>query len=127
MSKAEDFGSFISENKDLLKDYVETRMEIYRLQAVKTLSKTAGMLLWIIISVFLIFLATIFIGIVLGFWFSQLFNSYVWGFGLTTLLLIVVIVLIALFRRQLFINPIIRGVISQSHGEVDDKEYEPNL
>ncbi len=126
MSKAEDFGDFISENKDLLKDYFETRMEVYRLQVIKTFSKTAGLLLWTIISIFLLFLVIIFIGIVLGFWFSSMFNSNVLGFGLTTLIMIAVIALLAIFRRQLFINPIIRGIISHSQSG-EEKEYEPNL
>ncbi|RTL57488.1 MAG: hypothetical protein EKK37_15735 [Sphingobacteriales bacterium] len=126
MSKAEDFGEFISENKDLLKDYFETRMEVYRLQAVKTFSKTAGLLLWTIISIFLLFLVIIFAGIVLGFWFSGMFNSNVLGFGLTTLIMIVIIALLGIFRRQLFINPIIRGIISHSQTE-QENDYEPNL
>ncbi len=126
MSKAEDFGEFISENKDLLKDYFETRMEVYRLQAVKAFSKTAGLLLWSVISIFLLFLVIIFVGIVLGFWFSGMFNSNVLGFGLTTLIMIVVIGLLAIFRRQLFINPIIRGVINHTQSE-QEKDYEPNL
>ncbi len=126
MSKAEDFGEFISENKDILKDYFETRLEVYRLQAVKTFSKTAGLLLWTIISIFLLFLVIIFVGIVLGFWFSGMFNSNVLGFGLTTLIMIVVIGLLAIFRRQLFINPIIRGIISHSQAE-PETDYDPNL
>ena len=127
MSNAEDFGSFLSENRDLLKDYFETKMEVYRLRAVKTLSKTAGMVLWMIISVFLVFLVLIFIGLVLGFWFSQLFNNYVLGFGLTTLIMVVVVALLAIFRKQLFINPIIRSVINHNHEVVEENEYEPNL
>jgi hypothetical protein len=126
MSKAEDFGEFISENKDILKDYFETRLEVYRLQAVKTFSKTAGLLLWTIISIFLLFLVIIFVGIVLGFWFSGMFNSNVLGFGLTTLIMIVAIGLLAIFRRQLFINPIIREIISHNQTE-QENEYEPNL
>lgn len=126
MSKAEDFGEFISENKDLLKDYFETRLEVYRLQAIKTFSKTAGLLLWSFISIFLLFLVIIFTGIVLGFWFSAMFNSNVLGFGLTTLIMIVIIALLAIFRRQLFINPIIRGIISYSQTE-QENDYEPNL
>lgn len=125
MSKAEDFGEFISENKDLLKDYFETRMEVYRLQAVKTFSKTTGLVLWVIVLIFLLFLVMAFIGVVLGFWFSALFNSHVLGFGLATLIMMIITGLVAFFRRQLFINPIIRWVISDS-GNNDETEFEIN-
>jgi hypothetical protein len=125
MSKAEDFGVFISENKDLLKDYFETRMEVYRLQAIKTFSKTAGLLLWAIIGLFMLFLVIIFTGMVVGFWLSGLLGSNVYGFGLTTLLLIIVIALLTVFRKQLFINPVIRGVIG--HTQADEKnDFETN-
>lgn len=125
MNQAEDFGEFISENKDLLKDYFETRMEVYRLQAIKAFSKTAGLLLWSIISIFLLFLVIIFAGIVIGFWLSGLFGSNVLGFGLTTLIMVIIIALLAFFRRQLFINPIIKSVISHS-GNDSENEYKTN-
>ncbi|MBI2729599.1 MAG: hypothetical protein HYX40_02400 [Sphingobacteriales bacterium] len=123
MSKADDFGAFISENKDLLQDYFETRMEVYRLQAIKTFSKTAGLFLWTLISVFLIFLVIIFTGIVIGFWLSELLKSNVLGFGLTTVFMVLIIILLALFRRQLFINPIIRSIINNTQTE-EKKEFE---
>jgi hypothetical protein len=117
MGKPEDFGSFISENKDLLKDYIETKTEIYRLQGIKMASKTGGLIIWAILSMFLLFLILIFSGLVLGFWFSELLGSNVFGFGLATLILILVTVLLAVFRRQLFINPIIRNIINSTQQE----------
>ncbi|HET9055549.1 MAG TPA: hypothetical protein VFN30_01750 [Chitinophagaceae bacterium] len=117
MGKPEDFGSFIRESKELFKDYIETKIEVYRLSAVKIVSKTGGIILWILLSMFLLFLILIFLGLVMGFWFSELLNSRVYGFGVTTLILILVTVLLAVFRRQLFINPIIRGIINKSQEE----------
>ena len=127
MSRPEDFGAFFTENKETVKDYVETRMEVYRLQVIKVFSKSAGLLLWSIISIFLVFLVIIFAGIVVGFWFSSLFNSNVLGFGLTTLIMVAVIALLTVFRRQLFINPIIRDVISHTQNNEEQKEYETKL
>ena len=120
MSKTDNIASFIRENKNILKEYAETRYEIYRLKGVRTVSKTAGFLAWVIISLFLLFLVIIFGGMTLGYWLSNLFNSMVLGFGITTLFLVLAFVLLAVFRKQLFINPVIASIISQSNDDEDN-------
>lgn len=127
MSKPEDFGSFIRENKDLLTEYVETKTEVYRLQGIRLISKTGGTLIWAVLALFMLFLILIFAGLVLGFWLSELLGSNVYGFGLATLILMVLTVLLTLFRRQLFINPIIRRIINISQEKEMDETTEPNL
>jgi hypothetical protein len=117
MGKTENVASFIRENKEALKEYAETRYEIYRLKGIRTVSKTAGFLGWIIISLFLLFLVVIFGGMTLAYWLSNVFGSIVMGFGVTTLFLLLVFVLLAVFRKQLFINPVISTIISQSNDD----------
>jgi hypothetical protein len=119
MSQPDNLGSFISENKTIVKEYVETRMEIYRLQSLRMISKSAGYFAWIIISLFLIFLILLFTGMALGFWFSTLFNSYFKGFGLISLILIIITILLGVFRRALFVNPVIQSIIKRSREEED--------
>lgn len=118
----ENLGSFIRENSKLLREYFETRMKIYRLRAIRLLSKSAGYFFWIIISLFLLFLFIIFFGIVLSLWFSKMTGSYSAGFSITTGIIVVVIILLALFRKPLFVNPIIRTFISQSEESFDEEE-----
>ncbi|MES1217016.1 MAG: hypothetical protein ABUT20_15990 [Bacteroidota bacterium] len=115
MGKSDNVASFIQENKDIVKEYLETRYEIYRLKGVRTLSKTAGFLAWIIISLFLLFLVIIFGGMTLAYWLASLFNSFIIGFGLTSIIIVVVFALLAIFRNQLFINPVIRSIIARSN------------
>jgi hypothetical protein len=117
MSQPDNLGSFISENKTILKEYVETRMEIYRLQSLRIFSKSAGYFAWIIVSLFLAFLIVIFGGLMLGYWFSSMLGSYVKGFGLMTLLLVVLFVLLALFRKRLFVDPVVQSIIQRSREE----------
>jgi hypothetical protein len=120
MPEHENLGSFFSENKTLLKDYLETRLEIVRLQGIRFASRSIGFLAWVFITVFLLVLVLIFTGLVLGFWFSELTGSYVAGFGITTGILVLVIFLLTLFRRQLFVNPVIRGFIKHMAKEEED-------
>ena len=79
MPDHENLGSFFSENKTILKEYLETRLEIYRLQGIRMASKSIGFLVWMFLFVFLFMLVLIFTGLVLGFWLSQLTSSYVAG------------------------------------------------
>jgi len=117
-------GSFISENKTVLKEYLETRMEIYRLQSLRIFSKSAGYFAWILVSLFLVFLIVIFGGLMLGYWFPSMLGSYTKGFGLITLLLIVVFVLLALFRKSLFVDPVVQSIIQRSREEEEREDEE---
>jgi hypothetical protein len=121
MGHTDDLGSFFKENKPLLKEYLETRLEIFRLQAIRLLSKSAGYLVWILISMFLFFLIMLFSGVVLGCWLSGLTHSYVTGFGLTTLIFVLIFALLAVFRKTLFVHPITENIIRKTseefHGE----------
>ena len=97
-------------------------MEIYRLQSLRIFSKSAGYFAWIIVSLFLAFLILIFSGLMIGYWFSSMLGSYVKGFGLVTLLLIVVFVLLALFRKSLFVDPVVHSIIQRSREEEEEEE-----
>jgi|ERR1700722_5979674 len=123
MGDTDNLGSFFRDNKDLLKEYMETRLEIFRLTSVRIISKSAGYLVWIIISLFLFFLIILFAGFVLGFWLSELTHSFVKGFGLTTLFLLLIFSILAIFRKSWFVNPVIKAVINRS---AEDFEEEPD-
>ncbi len=122
MNQPENLGAFIKTNKTLLKDYLETRMEIYRLQGVKASSKVIGYLIWLLISLFLIFLVIIFFALVLGLWLSELSGSLIMGFGLTSLILVFFVTLLVIFRKSLFVNPVVRAMISKLHEEDNQEE-----
>ena len=124
MSQPENLGSFISENKILAKEYLETRLEIVRLQGIRASSKAMGFFIWILISIFSLLLVMIFLGIVLGLWLSDITGSYLQGFGITTLIFIFIVALLAVFRKSLFVNPVIKAMISklQSESSYDENE-----
>jgi hypothetical protein len=117
-----DIGGYIRENVRLGKDYFETRLEIARLRVIRVISKSAGYIIWMIASLFLAFLAIIFLGIVSSIWLSELTGSFVMGFSLTTLGLLALLLVTALFRKSLFINPVIRAFLRNSRDETDEDE-----
>jgi len=120
MGQPDNLGSFISENKAVLKEYLDTRMEIYRLQSLRIFSKSAGYFAWIMVSALLAFLILIFGGLMLGYWFSSMLGSFVKGFGLLTLLLVVLFILLALFRKSLFVDPVVQSIIQKSREEEEE-------
>jgi hypothetical protein len=122
MSQPDNIGSYVKDSKPLVKEYLETRFELFRLHAIRLISQSAGYLVWILVSLFLLFLIMIFSGIVVGIWFSGLFHSYVLGFGLTTLIVIVVFVLLVVFRKALFVNPVVQQIISKTTQEFDSEQ-----
>ena len=75
MSQADNLGSFFAENKTLLREYLDTRLEIYRLQTLRIFARSAGLFVWLLLSLFLAFLFLLFGGMMIAFWFSGLFHS----------------------------------------------------
>jgi len=124
MIEPENLGTFLTENKKLVKEYLDTRLEVFKLKMIRMFSKSAGYLIWVIISLFLFFLLMTFIGLVIGFWLTDITGSYVKGFGYTSLIMLVLIMLIALFRKSLFVNPVIRLMIRRSTENDHQKEVQ---
>jgi len=121
MNQKEDIGSFLKDTKPLLKEYLETRFDLFRLHALRLISQSAGYLAWMLVSMLLALLILIFAGIVAGLWLSAIFHSHVVGFGLTTLLLLLVFAILALFRNALFVNPVIHAIIRRTSAEWEDE------
>jgi len=120
MDQPDNLGSFFAENKTLLKEYLETRLEIYRLQSLRLFARSAGLFAWVLLSLFLAFLFLLFGGMMTAFWFSNLFHSQVKGFGLVTLIILVIFILLTVFRRALFVEPVIQSVIQKSKEEEEE-------
>ena len=109
----QDLFEFLNENKKLLQGYAELRIRIFKLELIRTTSRISGIILWFIISLLFIFMVFLFAGLTTGFLLSSLLHSYTAGFGITTLLILAIVVLLTVFRKKLFINPIIRVLILQ--------------
>ena len=122
MRSKDSFQSFFQENKDLAKEYINIRLEIFRLGLIRSLSKSAGYLIWVTISIVLFALFIVFGGIVTGLWLSELTGSYLKGFGLTTLLIVAVIGILALLRQRLFINPMVKTLIKHASERQEEPE-----
>ena len=124
MGENESIGSFLKNSKSLLKDYIETRLEIFRLSSIRMISKSAGYFVWMIVSLFLLFLIILFAGLTAGFWLSQLMDSYVKGFGVIVIVLILLFSALAFFRKKLFVEPFMQIIIDRASEELEEGEEE---
>jgi len=124
MPETETFGSFFKENKKLVREYLDTRLEVYKLKLIRIISKSAGYFIWVIISLFLLLLLMIFLGVVGGIWLSEVTGSYVLGFGIIAALVLLKIIFLAVFRNTFFVNPVIRNVISRISDEEEEATAE---
>lgn len=113
MEKSPNLWEFLEENKAHINEYLELRIQLFSLQFIRKSSTIAGMLIWLMVLGAMAFLISIFAGLTLGWWLSSIFNSPVIGFGLTTLILGFITLVLVLLRKQLFIHPIIRIIIRE--------------
>lgn len=122
MADTEHDEGFFSTNRRLLKEWLEAKLEVYKLKLVRITARAAGHTIWIIVLLFLFFLLTIFLGLTAGFWLSQLTGSHIKGFGIVTLAIVLLIVLLALLRKKLFVDPFIRSIIGKMNDGGKKKE-----
>ncbi len=108
---------FIEETSGLVKEWVETQVTIQKLKMVKTSSKMAGNLVWMIVLLFLLSLFVIFLGVTAGYWLSEITGSYVKGFGIVTGIFFIKIIVLVLLRKKLFIDLVMRRMIKSVVGE----------
>lgn len=117
MDNATDIWQFLEENKRALNEYVEVQIQIFNLKLIRKTASISGILIWVFVSLLLLLLILFFAGLTLSFWLSNIFNSPITGFGITTVIFIIISLILGLARKQLFINPIIRIIIREQTKE----------
>ena len=110
---------YLTQTKDLLKKYVEKRLELLRMQTTLSTSKAVGIFFSILIVFFLLLLTVIFAGMWLSFWLSEKTGSYATGFGASTGFFVLIFVLVLVFRKKLIQVPVANTVASEIEEEDD--------
>lgn len=121
----ETLNDFYQENRKLVTEYLETRLQLIRLTAIRTLSRTFSLFIVICLVSFMVLFFLLFLVISFSWQMADVTGSAALGFlcgaGVFLLLLILGIV----FRKPLFLNPLIRLFIQSSANEEeeDDDQY----
>jgi hypothetical protein len=122
MLPRDDFSTFFRENKALLREYVDIRTELLRLQGIRLLARSFSFLMVGVVVVLMALFILFFLGIAFAYWIASLTGSQIVGFLCAAALFLVVLVLFIALRRVLFQNPLIRLFIRESDSHADEDE-----
>lgn len=118
MASEENLGDFYKENKKLIGDYIDTRIELLKLGAIKITAKTLSALLLIALISCMVLFFVLFLVIAFSWFMANQLGSASLGFLCGGGVFLLIITVSVLFRRALFLNPLIRIFI---HIATDDE------
>lgn len=120
MSSSENLGDFYKENKKLVSDYIETRIELIKLGAIKTLAKTLSALILIALISFMTLFFLLFVVIAFSWYMADQLGSAALGFLCGGGVFIAILLFSIIFRKVLFLNPLIRIFLLASTEEDEE-------
>lgn len=119
----DNLNDFYKENKRLVADYVETRLQLLKLTSVRSLSRTFSMLILITLISFMVLFFLLFLVIAFSWFMADLLGSAAMGFLCGGGVFLIILLLGIVFRKALFLNPLIRLFIRTATMEEDDEFY----
>jgi uncharacterized membrane protein (DUF485 family) len=120
----ETLNDFYQENRKLVTEYLETRLQLIRLMAIRTLSKTFSLFIVICLVSFMVLFFLLFLVIAFSWQMADVTGSAALGFLCGAGVFLLLLILGVIFRKPLFLNPLIRLFIQSSvNEEEDDDQY----
>ncbi|MFM1794848.1 MAG: hypothetical protein RL642_1233 [Bacteroidota bacterium] len=120
---SDNLNDFYKENKRLVADYLETRLQILKLTSVRSLSRTLSMLILITLISFMVLFFLLFLVIAFSWFMADLLGSAAMGFLCGGGVFLIILLLGVAFRKALFLNPLIRLFIRTATQEEEDEFY----
>ena len=116
---ADDEKSHFEQLKNAGEEYVRAKLELTKLQAFEKIAKVAGVFSSMLIVSLVACFTVVFIGLMLGFVLSDLFNSNAIGFSIIGVLFLAFFLVIAIKRKTLLEKPIVETVIRELFNDED--------
>ncbi len=118
----------LSSIKEKITQYIQLRFELIRLEVIEKLVSVMGSFFFIIIAIFLSFLAVLFIFLGIAELLSSLFESKIWGYMSTALLIIICSVFVFMSSRKIirFFGGMLLGSITKPGKKAKEEEEEEN-
>jgi hypothetical protein len=110
----------LSELKQLIADYLDARLSLFKLEAYEKISKITAVLFSSLVVALLAFFLLFFLSMSAGFYFGNLFDSNALGFLLVTGVYVILFVIILMRRKDFFEKNIIErilGILLRKEGE----------
>lgn len=108
-----------------IQDYINTERELIRLKIVKKGSDVIAAIFSYLFIIILFHIAMAFAGIWLGLWLSDIFGSFIMGFGVTVLFYMLWLILVIVFRKSLLVKPfanLLVAAFTENDQKPEDKE-----
>lgn len=103
--------NFFTESKQKVEEYVKDKLLLLKLEAIEKISRVAGSLFAGLLVALFSFFLIMFLSIMLGYFLGELLHHMFWGFGIVAGLYLLLLVIVIVFKRQLFEGPIINMMI----------------
>jgi hypothetical protein len=123
----DNFSNYFNQTGKVAKEYLETRLDLIKLQAAGKLSNALGLFFSLILAFLLFFFVVVFLGMVIGFWIGEITHSNTIGFSCSAGLFVFLLAIILLFRKPLIQRPLSNLLITEllsemNTGDSDDEE-----
>ncbi len=104
-----------------LKEYINSELDLLKLSAMRKIGNLLGLIFSAIFIMFLFHITIALIGIWVGFWLSEIYDSTSIGFGITVLIYILWTFISIVFRNALLVKPFSK-LILKSMLEIEEQE-----
>ena len=122
----DNFGNYFNQTGKVAREYLETRLDLIKLQAAGKLSKALGLFFSLTMAFLLFFFVIVFLGMVVGFWIGEMTGSYTIGFGCAAGLFVLLFIVILVFRKQLIQRPLTKLLLSELVEEIAEADEQSN-
>ncbi|MDP4187705.1 MAG: phage holin family protein [Bacteroidota bacterium] len=94
--------NFFEEMQQLVKNYVNDRLLLIKMQTAEKSAHLVSFLVYSIVIGFLGFFILLFLGMMTGYYFATITKSLFWGFAIVSAFFLVILAVIIIFRKKLF-------------------------
>ena len=123
MSTDKNFSAFFNENKALLREYLELRVRLFKLQVIKAMSRSLGLLFAMLVVAAIGLFVVLFLGMSFSFWLAEKSGSNTIGFAGGAGLFFIFLLLVIVFRKPLFMSPLIRLFIREMSADLYESDH----
>lgn len=113
-------NDFADKVKNQLTSYVDVKTELLKAQWVEKSALITGKMVTGLIILFTLFFSILFGSLVLGYYFSEVMNSTVKGFGFVALFYVALLLIVWFFRKKLIQQPISNFIVETIYQDDDE-------
>lgn len=118
----DNFSNYFSETGKVVKRYLETRLDLLKLQAAGKLAKALGLFFSLIMAFLLFFFLVVFLGMVVGFWIGEMTHSFAIGFSCAAGFFALLLLIMLIFRKALIQRPLANMLAAELVEEIEEME-----